>query len=97
MAWYGMVEVCEGAPVELKRHDPASQRVNTTPLQATDSAILAGLVAPVLTMGGGVCYPPHGWEPGCVFGLDFIGHLLSSIIIVKFQFGPGLITVTNMG
>ena len=51
--------------VELKRHDPAAQRVNTTPLRATDRAIRSGFNgAYALTMGGGMCYPPHGWEPG---------------------------------
>ena len=53
--------------VELKQHDPPAQRVNTTPLhvQATDSAILAGFNgAYTLTMGGGMCYPPHGRQAG---------------------------------
>ena len=59
--------------VELKRHDPAAQRVNTTPLQATDRAILAGFndaylatTQGALTMGGRMCYPPHGGNQGRV-------------------------------
>ena len=51
--------------VELKRHDPAVQRVNTTPLQATDSVILLGCNgAFALTVGGESCYLPHRWQAG---------------------------------